>query len=289
MGNNPILEVQNLGKKYPKFELKDVSFSLYPGKIMGFIGRNGAGKTTTLKLIYGLIKKDAGEVFYDGHPIENEEAFKCDIGMLFGGIDFYPNQKAKTIADVTKRFYPSWDEELFQKWVRYFEVDLSKKVKELSNGMRVKFNLAIALSHGAKVLLLDEPTSGLDPVSRDELLDAFRRIAKEKGTAILFSTHVISDLDKIADDIAYIQKGSIVAFESVPDFKKRYRHVEGKTASLSGSEQVRIQHFREKDGRYAGVVLDDDPVIEGATYQEASLEEIMLAIERGNDNEESPF
>lgn len=289
MGNDPILEIHGLGKNYPKFQLKDVSFSLYPGKIMGFIGRNGAGKTTTLKLIYGLVKKDAGEVLYEGRPIENEEAFKCDIGMLFGGIDFYPNQKARTIAEVTRHFYPAWDEDLFRKWVHYFDVDLNKKIKELSNGMRVKFNLAVALSHGAKVLLLDEPTSGLDPVSRDELLDAFRRIAKEKGTAILFSTHVISDLDKIADDIAYIQKGSIVAFESVPDFKKHYRHIEGDTASLTGSERDRIQHFREKDGRFAGVVYDDDRIIESATYQEASLEEIMLAIERGNENEESPF
>ncbi|MDY5441238.1 MAG: ABC transporter ATP-binding protein [Candidatus Enteromonas sp.] len=287
METTDILSVVDLCKRYPGFSLENVSFSLKKGRIMGFIGRNGAGKTTTIKAIYGMISATSGEVYFEGKRIspENFES-KSDIGLLFGGVDYYPSVSAKTIADVTKRFFPRWDEALFDKWIRYFDIDLNKRIKELSNGMRVKFNLAIALSHGAKLLILDEPTSGLDPVSRDELLDCFRKIADKYGTAVLFSTHVISDLEKVADDITYIQNGKVVAFTTLEEFSKAYLHVEGKEESLFPKSAL---HIRKRGDHFEGVVPASEEKVEGLTYQEAHLEEIMLGIERGVENEESPI
>ena len=287
MATEQILKVVGLRKDYPGFSLRDVNFSLTKGRIMGFIGRNGAGKTTTIKIIYGMASASTGEVFFDGERITPEDfKAKSDIGLLFGGVDYYPNLKAKTMAEVTRRFFPKWDQALFDRWIAYFGIDLTKKIKELSNGMRVKFNLAIALSHGAKLLILDEPTSGLDPVSRDELLDCFRKIADKYGTAILFSTHVISDLEKIADDITYIQNGAILASTSIEEFSKSYLHVEGATESQMPHNAL---HIRKRGDHFEGVVPAGDEKKEGLTYSEAHLEEIMLAIERGEENEESPI
>src|SRR5574344_467242 len=203
-----ILKVENISKKYPSFSLKNINFSLNKGRIVGFIGRNGAGKTTTLKCIYGLVSPSSGEVYFEGNKIEDHEGeIKNEIGLLFGGIDYFPTKKLKTLTSVSSRFYASWDQEQYEKLMKYFNLDENKKLKELSNGMRVKYGLTMALSHHAKVLLLDESTSGLEPVSRDEILDIFLKIVKRNETSILFSTHVISDLEKCADDIVYIKDG----------------------------------------------------------------------------------
>ncbi len=284
-----ILELVDVEKHYPTFTLDHVNFALSTGRVMGFIGRNGAGKTTTLKTIYGLVKPDGGEILYHGARVSDSVSFKEDVGLLFGGIDFYPSQKVSTLTSVTKRFYSHWDEDMYRKWLKFFEIDESKKIRELSNGMKVKYGLSIALSHGAKLLLLDEPTSGLDPVSRDELLDCLRRLAEKKEVAILFSTHVISDLEKIADDITYIQKGKIVFTGQCRDFKSSYLHVEGGESSLTSAQSSLISHLRVHQGRFEGVIKkEDEKQFEGMASQ-ASLEEIMLAIERGEEDEESPL
>ncbi len=276
------LVVENLCKTYPEFQLNNVSFEIKPGRIMGFIGRNGAGKTTTLKLIYGLVKQDSGDVYFDGKKIiEADVPFKTQVGLLFGGVDFYPGQKVKCLTEVTKRFYPSWDDGLYHKWLRLFEISENKKIKELSNGMKVKYGLAVALSHGARLLLLDEPTSGLDPVSRDEVLDCLREIADKENAAVLFSTHVISDLEKCADDITYIKEGRILYTGEVSGFEKGYFHVEGEASSLDEEQRKAIDHLRIRSSRFEGVckseVASDIPGVK----RPATMEEIMLAIERG--------
>ena len=286
---DPVLRVDSLCKSYPSFKLKNVSFSLLPGRIMGFIGRNGAGKTTTLKAIYGLVEPDSGEIVFQGKSVSSSPNAKNDIGLLFGGIDFYPAQKVKTLTSVTRRFFLNWDQALYEKWLSYFGIDENKKIRELSNGMKVKYGLAVALSHGAKLLLLDEPTSGLDPVSRDELLDCLRKIAEKKRAAILFSTHVISDLEKCADDITYIQKGRILYTGDVPSFKKGYFSVSGEESSLNEEQKASISHLRVKDGRYEGVVSAQDAPLFQSAIRPAELEEIMVSIERGNEDEESPL
>ena len=276
------LTVKNLCKTYPEFKLDNVSFEIKPGRIMGFIGRNGAGKTTTLKIIYGLVKQDSGDVYFEGEKIvEADASFKSQVGLLFGGVDFYPGQKVKSLTEVTKRFYSSWDDDLYHKWLKFFEISENKKIKELSNGMKVKYGLAVALSHGAKLLLLDEPTSGLDPVSRDEVLDCLRDIADKENAAVLFSTHVISDLEKCADDITYIKEGKILYTGEVSAFEKGYVHVEGDASLLSEEQKKSIGHLRIRSSRFEGVVSNEIASVIPGEKRQATMEEIMLAIERG--------
>ena len=204
-----ILSVRHLKKEYEKFTLDDISFEIEDGMIMGLIGRNGAGKTTTIKSILNLIHISGGEIVYFGKDFkENEAEIKEQIGYAGGAVDYYKKKKIRDIVGVTKTFYQGWDDTLYRKYTQIFELDEDKTPAQLSEGMRVKLNLAIALSHGAKLLILDEPTSGLDPVSRDELLEIFQYLAGE-GVAILFSTHITSDLDKCADAITYIRKGKM--------------------------------------------------------------------------------
>jgi len=217
-----IVEIKNLNKTYPTFKLDNVSFGISAGKITGFIGRNGAGKTTTIKSMLNLVHPDSGEILYFGKTLsQNENEIKKNIGYSTGSVNWYPRKKIKDIMNVVKGFYDSWDEELYKKYLKLFKIDENKSAKELSEGMKVKCNLLIALSHNAKVLILDEPTSGLDPFSRDELLGVFTRL-KEDGVAVFFSTHIISDIEKCADDIVYIQSGKITASLSKSDFIGRY-------------------------------------------------------------------
>ena len=213
-----IVELKGVCKSYPAFRLREVSFSLEGGRITGFIGRNGAGKTTTIKSMLNLIHTDGGEIRYFGLPLQGHEAeIKQRVGYSTGTVSWYPRKTIRQIAAITAAFYPDWDEEAFRKYLSLFGLDESKKPIELSEGMKVKFNLLLALSHRAEVLILDEPTSGLDPFSRDELLELFQTL-KEHGVTILFSTHITSDLERCADNIVYISKGEIRASCSRADF-----------------------------------------------------------------------
>ena len=212
------LSVKGLCKEYPSFSLKDVSFSVEQGTIMGFIGRNGAGKTTTLKSILNLVHPSRGEIRFFGMELEkNELEIKKQIGFVSGGVDYYVKKKIKTITNVTRRFYDDWDEQAYRRYMARFELDESKTPDQLSAGMKVKYALTLALSHRAKLLILDEPTSGLDPVSRDDLLDVFLSLQRE-GVSILFSTHITSDLDRCADSITYIRRGEIAASMPLEQF-----------------------------------------------------------------------
>lgn len=217
-----IVELTDVCKTYPSFRLEKVSFGLEKGKITGFIGRNGAGKTTTIKSMLNLIHTDCGQVSYFGLPLtENEVEIKQRIGYSTGTISWYPRKKIKEIVEVTRSFYPSWDETSYRKYLELFSLDENKKPIELSEGMKVKFNLLLSLSHSSEVLILDEPTSGLDPFSRDELLQLFMFL-KERGVTIMFSTHITTDLERCADSIVYISKGRIRANCSKEDFINNY-------------------------------------------------------------------
>ena len=221
-----ILCVQSLYKHYPGFALENVSFSLAPKHIMGLIGKNGAGKSTNLKSILNMVSPESGSVkIFQKDFSQYEKECKQRIGVVFGGIDFYPLKKLSVITAVTKKFYTHWDQEQYQKYITRFALDESKKFKELSNGMKVKYLLALALSHHAELLILDEPTSGLDPVSREELLHIFRQIVKNENCSILFSTHITSDLDKCADDITYIQNGRVLESADKDTFLRSFEHL----------------------------------------------------------------
>lgn len=220
------MEIRGLCKKYPAFELKDVSFAVPQGAVMGFIGRNGAGKSTTIKSLLGLVHPDAGQVEILGMDFaENEKTIKENIGVVLGGIDFYPKKKIRTLTEVTRRFYENWDEEKYRHYLRLFSIDEEKRVDQLSSGMQVKYMIALALSHNAKLLILDEPTSGLDPVSRDELTELLQKIAADGQRSVLFSTHITSDLEKCADHIAFIKDGQLQFAGTLEQFRAHYAYL----------------------------------------------------------------
>ena len=235
---NPALCVYGLCKHYPHFSLEDVSFSLERGHIMGFLGRNGAGKTTTMKAILGLVHPDGGTVSILGESA-SQPSIRARIGYVSGGAAFYPRKTVGQIAALTKTFYPDWDSDAFAHYLQVFHLDRQKQLQQLSEGMKVKFQLALALSHGAELLILDEPSSGLDPVSRAELKDIFRQLAA-KGTAILFSTHITTDLVDCADDITYIQKGKILASKPMAAFVQDYPDCDSLEAIMVKLEKEEI-------------------------------------------------
>ncbi|HHV28057.1 ABC transporter ATP-binding protein [Acetivibrio mesophilus] len=240
------LSVKGLTKRYPNFLLQDISFDLPQGKIMGLIGINGAGKSTTLKSIINLVNSDSGRIeMLDKDFRENEESCKQDMGVVLGGIDFYNHKKLTDITAVTKRFYKNWDDEAYQRYIKAFSLSPHKKVKELSSGMKVKYMLALALSHKAKLLILDEPTSGLDPVSRDDILELFRQLVDSKGLSILFSTHITSDLEKCADYITYIKDGRLLKSAEKSAFIESFQHLKepGDKSELS-LEEIMIRTER---------------------------------------------
>lgn len=217
-----IAEVSGLVKEYPAFKLSDISFGLESGRIAGFIGRNGAGKTTTIKSMLNLIHPDSGSIrFFDKSIAGNEMEIKRRIGYSTGTVSWYPRKKIRDIVDIVKRFYDTWDDTAYRHYLELFSLDERKMPLELSEGMKVKLNLLIALSHRAEVLILDEPTSGLDPFSRNELLEIFSSL-KSEGVAVFFSTHIISDIEKCADDIIYISKGRIIAAMTKTAFLQKY-------------------------------------------------------------------
>lgn len=273
-----LLEVEGLTKRYPGFTLDSVSFRLETGYIMGFIGRNGAGKTTTLKSMLGLVHADAGSVRIDGTEYrEDEHLAKQKLGVAFGGVDYYPRARLSDIARVTRRFYEAWDETQYRALLQRFQLDEKKRVRELSQGMKVKFSLALALSHNAKLLLLDEPTSGLDPVSREELIELLQHIVEDGEHSILFSTHITSDLEKCADYITYIRGGRIAASTDLDSFKSEYRLVRGTRAQLT---EPLVQKFigarKNAFGFTALAKAEDVAAMVGLEIAPADLESIMI-------------
>ncbi|MGI6020509.1 MAG: ABC transporter ATP-binding protein [Lachnospiraceae bacterium] len=236
-----ILKVRNISKKYPGFVLDNISFDIKKGSIMGLIGRNGAGKSTTIKAILNLIHRDSGTISYFGMDfLENEAEIKKRIGYAGGAVDYYKKKKIKKIMNVTRSFYENWNEDAYSRYMKLFELDENKTPGELSEGMKVKLNLAAALSHNAELIILDEPTSGLDPVSRDELLEIFGYLASE-GTSILFSTHITSDLEKCADSLTYIRSGKLESTGNMEELLENWK-IAGRGETL---EEVMINFERE--------------------------------------------
>ncbi len=278
--SDTILEVCGLQKRYPAFILQDVSFCLQRGRIMGFIGRNGAGKTTTLKSILGLVHPDGGEIRYFGIDFAaHEEEIKQQIGYAAGGVSYYQRRRIREIAAVTASFYSQWDDAAYRRHLQRFQLEESKRLLELSEGMKVKFHLALALSHHARLLILDEPTSGLDPVSREELLEIFLELAEE-GVSILFSTHITSDLEKCADDIAYIQKGRLLAVKPIGEFQNDYRLLVREGPLSSEQEALVLGRCRQKAGDTLLIRREDAGRFAGMPCRQPELEEIMVHLEK---------
>ncbi|MBE5775528.1 MAG: ABC transporter ATP-binding protein [Clostridiales bacterium] len=205
------LELRGITVAYDNFTLSDVSFSCSGGEILALIGRNGAGKTTTLDSIMGLTKRQSGSVYFDGQPVTkaNEHQFKQKIGYVSAAQDYYPNIRVSTFLNAASGFYARWDKAKTARYLSSFGIDQSKKLSQLSTGMRVKLSLVIALSHSAEIFLLDEPTSGLDPIVREQVLEILERLARENDACILFSSHITQDVEKIASRILFLVDGAI--------------------------------------------------------------------------------
>lgn len=278
------LDIRNINKTYKEFQLNDVSFQLEQGYIMGFIGANGAGKTTTIKSILNLVHIESGEIYIFGKSfIDHETELKQKIGYAFGGVDFYTRSKVCKLTSIIKKFYANWDDEAYRRYLVKFGIDESKRIIELSAGMKVKYNLALALSHGAKMLILDEPTSGLDPVARDDLLNTFQELVKDGEMSILFSTHITSDLEKCADFITYIDKGKIINSTEKEAFINTYRLLHGDESVLDLVKDKMISYKINSFG-FTGLIhtVDFDPTLNiKATLP--NLEEIMICFSRRAD------
>ncbi|MDA3847464.1 MAG: ABC transporter ATP-binding protein [Vallitaleaceae bacterium] len=281
------LKLENINKKYEKFHLKDISFELEKGYIMGFIGSNGAGKTTTLKSILNMIHVDSGEVSVFGqHFLGNEIKLKQDMGYTFGVAVFYMKRRVKQLSMVIKRFYTNWNDDTYAYYLKRFKIDEDKKVSELSEGMKVKYALTLALSHDAKLFILDEPTSGLDPVARDNLLELFQELVESGERSILFSTHITSDLEKCADYITYINNGIIIGSDTMDHFINTYKLVKG---PLNKIEQIKNNLIAYKVNSFGFSGLMETALYteyEGLTTEAPTLEDIMIYFARKEDNDE---
>ncbi|MBR5033139.1 MAG: ABC transporter ATP-binding protein [Treponema sp.] len=279
-----LIEIRGLCKNFPSFQLKNVDITLEEGFIMGFIGRNGAGKSTTLKTTLNLMNNDGGTVKLCGLDMPKDEIeIKNQVGYVFGGVDFYPESKIKNITDITKTFYKNWDDNRYNELCQRFEIDQNKKFKQLSAGMKVKYSLAIAMSHNARLLILDEPTSGLDPAARDDLICMLQEFIEDGQHSVLFSTHITSDLEKCADYITYIKNGQILAAAEKEDFKKSYILVAGKKDQLTPELEEKVIGLHKHQLGFEGMMYAADTELAknaGLELSDPLLEDIMIHIER---------
>jgi len=283
-----ILEVKNLTKKYKGFLLDNISFNLERGYIMGFIGPNGAGKTTTIKLFMNLIKKDTGEIkFFEGlDSVKYERQIKQRIGFVYDENHFYDELTLLEMKNIIAGFYSRWDDDEFNKYMKRFELPSGKKIKELSKGMKMKYSLAIALSHNADLIIMDEPTSGLDPVFRREILDILSDLLQDESKSVFFSTHITKDLERIADYITFINDGKIVFSDSKDQILDSYGIVKGGNELLDQDIRKEFVGLRESRFGFEGLtkniskvqkLLGSDVIIE-----KPSLDDIMVYTIRGN-------
>ena len=276
-----ILTVRNLCKHYPAFELHDVSFSIRASSIMGLIGRNGAGKTTTIKSILRLVRPDGGSVEFLGQPVDDDAAaLRREAGYVSGDLCYYPRKRLSQLTAVTRSFYSAWDSARYEALLRRFSLDDSKRACELSAGMKVKYQLACALSLGAKLLILDEPTSGLDPVSRDDLLDLLRSLCEQDGVSILFSTHITSDLDACADDVTYLQNGTVAQSVSLAGFTAPWKKLTGPETALAPALRGALRGLRVHRGEFEALYPSDLPCPAGCREELADLQTVMVYLER---------
>lgn len=228
------IEIKGINKKYAQFELKDVSFSVPCGTVMGFIGENGAGKSTTIKAILGLMKPDSGEITVLGENSQDlSKELKEKIGVVFDGLTFPNTLNAIQLDKVMSGIYRNWSSETFFKYLTRFELPTKKKFRTFSRGMEMRLSIAAALSHDPQLLVLDEPTSGLDPVMRSEILDIFLEFMQDENHSILLSSHITSDLDRIADYITFIHKGKVIFVEERNEMRDKYRIIKCGEEQLS--------------------------------------------------------
>ena len=273
MENN--IEVRQMTKTYPAFRLDRVDLCVPKGTIVGLIGENGAGKTTLIKGMLGLIHPEEGEVLIFGKDTQTSmKEIKKDIGVVLDGSFFMELLKVQAIDTVMKGIYDKWDTALFYDYLERFGIDPSKKIKELSKGMQKKLEILTALSHHPKLLILDEPTSGLDPVVRNEILDIFQDFILDEECSILLSTHITSDLEHIADYLAFIDNGHMIFFETRDKVLDSYGILKCDQQQFERLEPSDVIRYRKN--RYNYEVLVSDRHVIRRTYRDAVIEKITI-------------
>ncbi len=282
-----ILDVQNLTKHYKDFTLDHVSFSIPKGTIMGLIGEKGAGKSTTINAILDLIHKDEGIVTLWGKELSSSKQLKEDIGVVFDGINFYETLTPIKVGKIADAAYQQWDRLLFQDYLRRFQLPLDKEIKSLSKGMKMKLCIAVALSHKPKLLILDEATSGLDPVMRDDILDVLLDFIQDENHSILMSSHITTDLEKIADFITFIHKGKVLFCKTKDELRYKYGIIHCGTAMFDQIDREDILAFRKDDYQWNVLVSDKDSArkkYKNAIVDNASIDDILLLYVKGEQD-----
>ncbi|AVK83219.1 ABC transporter [Lysinibacillus sp. B2A1] len=276
------IEIHDLHKSFEGFSLKDVSFSVPQGTVMGFVGENGAGKSTTIKCMLNLLKKEYGEILLFGKEIvEHELSIKNDIGVVFDDLHVPETLNATQLDKFMKRVFKTWDSSYYFERLVQFKIPERKRVKELSRGMRMKLSIALALAHHPKLLILDEPTSGLDPIIRDEILDLFLAFMQDETHSILFSSHITSDLEKIADYITFIHNGEILFSEGKDVLLYEYGIFKGSKEEVSALPEHAILRTRNGAFGVEALVLKNE-VNEVFSLEKPSIEDIMLFYVKGS-------
>jgi len=287
---NSTLILKNVNKKYEKsnFAIKDISFSVPEGSIVGFIGENGAGKSTTMNCILNVIRRDSGTIEIFGREMTDEDIdIRENIGVVYDSNNFPEYLTAKQLADILGRIYSKWDDFCFEQFLRRFGLPESQKIKSYSRGMSMKLAIAVALSHDSKLLILDEATSGLDPIMRDEILDVLLEFVKQENHSILLSSHITSDLEKIADYIVFIHNGEIILNKTKDELIYEYGVIrcsendfynilpEDILSSMKKDYQidVLIKNKKLMEKKYKNLIIDS-----------VSLDEIMLLLAKGERN-----
>lgn len=279
-----ILEVRNLTKQYADFTLDHVSFSIPKGTIMGLIGENGAGKSTTINAILDLIHKDDGTVTFWGQELSSAKQLKEDIGVVFDGINFYETLTAAKVGKISQTAYKQWEDRLYREYLNRFQLPTDKEIKTFSKGMKMKLCIAVALSHRPKLLILDEATSGLDPVMRDDILDVFLEFVQDEEHSIMISSHITTDLEKVADNITFIHHGKVLFCKAKDELLYQYGIVRCGAAVFDEIDKSEILAYRKEDYQWNVLVADKQKArrrYKNAAVDDATIDDILLLYMKG--------
>ena len=274
------IQIKNLSKSYKDFSLKDVTLDVPSGCVTGFIGQNGAGKSTTIKSILNMTKTDSGEItVFGADNIKAEKLIKENIGVVFDDIGFHPNLKPKHIDKIMKGIYKEWDSKVFRDYLERLSLPVNKKVGDYSRGMQMKLQIATALSHNAKLLIMDEPTGGLDPIVRNEILDIFMDFIQDSDHTVFLSSHIITDLERIADYIVFIHNGKILLSEDKESISERHGILKCTKEQFESVDKADVIGYRMSSFGIEALVGNQEecrgkyPTL---LCEKTSLEEIML-------------
>lgn len=279
-----ILEVRNLTKQYADFTLDHVSFSIPKGTIMGLIGENGAGKSTTINAILDLIHKDDGTVTFWGQELSSAKQLKEDIGVVFDGINFYETLTAAKVGKISQAAYKQWEDRLYREYLNRFQLPTDKEIKTFSKGMKMKLCIAVALSHRPKLLILDEATSGLDPVMRDDILDVFLEFVQDEEHSILISSHITTDLEKVADSITFIHQGKVLFCKAKDELRYQYGIIRCGAAAFDEIDKSEILAYQKEDYQWNVLVADKEKArrrYKNAVVDDAAIDDILLLYVKG--------